>query len=398
MDEVRTLSVTLTDIGHYGDASGRENGQVVFAAYGIPGEKVLVEVYQEKQAYIKGKISHVVDPSPHRTKPPCPYFGICGGCQWQHIAYPFQLELKQRILREQLEQIGNIHSPYIPPTLPSPDPWHYRNHARFSVDTSGRLGFTRADNHKFLAIDYCHLMHPEINSTLAQLQGRGAGAHQVSVRYGVRTGERLIQPSLQHLGIPIESGQTHYFETLFGYRFRVSSPSFFQVNSHQAERLVGAVRDRLELKGDDLLVDAYAGVGTFAVLMAPYVKMVVAIEESASAMEDAEVNCAGFKNVQLARGKTEVVLPELKERPDAVILDPPRVGCHKKVLEALLNIAPPRIVYVSCDPATLARDLGILCQHGYRLKEAFPVDMFPQTYHIESVATLELQPKVAPDG
>ncbi|MEE9198172.1 MAG: 23S rRNA (uracil(1939)-C(5))-methyltransferase RlmD [Dehalococcoidia bacterium] len=316
---------------------------------------------------------------------------MCGGCQWQHIDYAFQLELKQRILKEQLERIGKIPSPYVLPALPSPQPLHYRNHARFSVDASGHLGFIRANSYKFLAIDCCYLMHPEINTILARLQGRCAGQHQVSVRHGVATGEEMVLPSLGQTDFGVESGQPHYFEALLGYRFRVSGPSFFQVNTPQAERLVGAVRDRLALKGDELLVDAYAGVGTFAVLLAPYVNRVVAIEESQSAVGDAQVNCAPFKNVELTLGKTEAVLPELRERPDALILDPPRIGCHGRVLDALLDLAPPRIVYVSCDPATLARDLGVLCHRGYRLKEALPVDIFPQTYHIETVATLELQ-------
>ena len=392
MAKARSIPVTLEDIAHGGDAIGRVDGRVVFASYGIPGEVVQVEVRQEKRDYLKGRVSQVVEPSPHRITPPCRYFGTCGGCQWQHIDYPFQLELKQRILKDQLERIGKIDSPYVPPTLPSPQTFHYRNHARFSLDASGHLGFIQADGYKFMEIDYCHLMHPEINATLAQLQGKCAGAHQISVRYGRGTGDQLVLPSLDHQDIDVESGQPHYFEVLLGYRFRVSGPSFFQVNTLQTERLVGAVRDRLDFKGDELLVDAYAGVGTFAVLLAPYVRRVVAIEESTSAVQDAQVNCAPLKNVELVLGKTETVLPELRERPDAVILDPPRVGCHRKVLDVLLDLAPPRIAYVSCDPATLARDLGILCHRGYRLKEALPVDIFPQTHHIETVATLEFLP------
>ena len=389
--KTRTLTVALTDIGHNGDAIGRERGQVVFASYGIPGEKVQVEVYREERDYVKGKVIDVLEPSPHRTKPPCAYFGVCGGCQWQHMDYSLQLQLKQQILKEQLEKISKIPSPYVLPTLPSPDPWHYRNHARFSTDKQGRLGFVRSDGNKFLPIEYCHLMRPEINSVLAQLQGKYAGAHQVSVRYGTGSGELLIQPALEDTNAEIESERPHFTEMLFGYGFRVSGPSFFQVNTPQAEQLVGAVRDRLALQGNDLLLDAYAGVGTFSVLMAPYVRKVYAIEESASAIKDAKVNCSPFKNIELALGKTELVLPEVNERPAALILDPPRVGCDRRVLKAILKNPPPRIVYVSCDPATLARDLNVLCQGGYRLRDALPVDMFPHTYHIEAVSTLELQ-------
>ncbi len=385
--ESHKLTVTLTGISHVGDAIGRYDDKVVFASYGIPGEKVGVEVYQEKRDYVKANVIDVLEPSPGRTSPPCAYFGACGGCQWQHMDYSLQLQLKQQILKEQLERIGKIDFPYVPPTLPSPDPWHYRNHARFSTDKQGRLGFIRSDGNGFLPIEYCHLMQPEINSVLAQLQGKCPNVHQVSVRYGIGSGEFLIQPP--HDDVEVENGQHHFTEVLFGYRFRVSGPSFFQVNTAQTERMIGAVRDRLTLDGADVLVDAYAGVGTFSILLAPYVRKVYAIEESASAIEDAKANCAPFKNIDLVLGKTELILPQMRERPDALILDPPRVGCDKRVLKAILENPPSRVVYVSCDPATLSRDLNILCEDGYRLKEALPVDMFPQTYHIETVATLE---------
>lgn len=386
MADSQTLTVPLTDISHCGDALGRNDGQVVSASYGIPGETVSVEVSQAKPGYLKGKVTQVIESSPHRTTPPCPYFGVCGGCQWQHIDYPYQLELKRKILREQLESIGTIDSPYVLPTLPSPRQWHYRNHARFSVGRNNELGFIKTDGRRFLPVESCKLMDPEINTALARLQGKGSRAHQVSIRYGTRTGEMIVQPPPQE--DKSQPPQSYFSETLFGYRFRISGPSFFQVNTLQAEQLISEVRDRLNLKGNDVLVDAYAGVGTFAVLLAPYVKRVIAIEESATAISDARVNCAPFRNIEIVTGKTETALPQLEESPDAVILDPPRVGCHGDVLKALLSLSPTRIVYVSCDPATLARDLAILCNGGYRMTESLPVDMFPQTYHIESVSTL----------
>ena len=395
MADTPALTITLTDIAHGGDAIGRDDGRVIFARYGIPGEKVEVQVLRQRRDYAQGRVTRVLDPSPHRTTPPCPYFGVCGGCQWQHIDYPYQLELKRKILKEQLERIGKIDDPYVAPTLPSPDPWHYRNHARFSVDRKGNLGFIQGGDYRHLEIAYCHLMHPEINTTLAALQGKCKGTRQITVRHGIETGDLLIQPSLDSLGIDIESGQDHYYDHLFGYRFKVSSPSFFQVNVRQAERMVGALRDRIAPTGDEVLVDAYGGVGTFALLLAPFFRKVFSIEEAPSAVEDARVNCAPFANIELLKGKTEEVLPELPERPDTVILDPPRVGCHERVLDALLKVYPRRLVYVSCDPATLARDLGILCRRGYTLKEVLPIDMFPQTYHIESIATLEADPSGA---
>ena len=386
MAESQPLTVRLTDIGPGGAALGWKDGRVVLAPYGIPGETVCLEVTRSKGARIEGTVTQVLQPSPHRISPPCPYFGACGGCQWQHIDYEHQLELKRRILKQQLERIGKIQSPYVPPTLPSPQQWNYRNHARFSMGRNNELGFIETDGRRFLQVDSCGLMHPQINRTLGKLQGKGSRAHQVSVRYGTGTGETMIQPAQS--AIDCEPPQSYFSETLFGYRFRISGPSFFQVNTPQAEQLIAAVRDRLDLKGNEVLVDAYAGVGTFAVLLASYVKQVIAIEESSAAVSDARVNCAPFKNIEIVIGKTEAVLPRLEEHPDAVILDPPRVGCQGDVLDALVFLAPRRIVYVSCDPATLARDMGILCQRGYRLLESLPVDMFPQTNHIESVNTL----------
>ena len=239
-----------------------------------------------------------------------------------------------------------------------------------------------------MRIDRCLIMDEGVNEILAHLQDKCEETTQLSVRYGVNTGEWLIQPTLQTLDVTLEVGQTHYEEKLHGTRFRIASPSFFQVNSKQAERLVDLVRECLDLKGNETLVDAYAGVGTFAVLLAPHVARAIAIEESASAVSDARRNIEGLSNVTLVEARTEDALADLEAAPDAVVLDPPRAGCHPRALEALMALAPERVAYVSCDPATLARDLKILCEERYRLLEVRPIDMFPHTYHIEVVATL----------
>lgn len=388
MEERVKLKLTFQDMAYRGEALGRHDGQVVFAIQGIPQEEAIVEVLRWKRRYLVGEVVEVVAPSPHRVVPPCPYFGRCGGCQWQHIEYSFQLELKRRVVAEQLRRIGGFQDPQILPTIPCDSPWHYRNHARFSVDQEGRLGFVRRETHQFAPIYHCLIMHPWISDALAQLQEQCSETTQVSIRFGTRTGAWLIQPTLKSQEIAFASGQTSYEEELLGQRFHISAASFFQVNTMQAEKLIERVRAYLELKGDELLIDAYAGVGTFALLFASQAGRVIAIEESASAVEDARVNLRGLANVELLETKAERALAGLEERPHAVILDPPRVGCHRKAIQALIRLSPERIVYVSCDPTTLARDLKLLCAGQYRLAEVQPIDMFPQTYHIECVALL----------
>lgn len=386
--EPQKLRLSLTDMAFEGGAIGRHDGQVVFAAYGIPGEEAVVEIERYSKDYLMGRVVEVLSPSPHRVEAPCPYFGTCGGCQWQHIDYPFQAELKARIVGEQLRRIGKFEEPPVAATVTAEERWHYRNHARFSTDRQGQLGFVSLLRRRFVRIDHCRIMHPWINGVLERLQGKCAGLHQVAIRYGVRTEQALIHPSLKEIDDSIPSGQTSYEEELLGKRFRISGASFFQVNTRQAEVLIEVVRDRLALAEDQLLLDAYAGVGTFAVLLAPHVKRVIAIEESPAAVADAVINQAGINNIVFYQGKVEQILPDLRQRPQAAILDPPRVGCHPDTIAAVLKRPPARLVYVSCDPATLARDLRALCRGGYRLQEVQPVDMFPQTFHIECVATL----------
>jgi 23S rRNA (uracil1939-C5)-methyltransferase len=386
--EAEKLRLSLTDMAFEGGALARHDGQVVFVAYGIPGEEAVVEIERRSKDYLMGRVVEVLSPSPHRVEAPCPYFGTCGGCQWQHIDYPFQAELKARIVAEQLRRIGKFEEPPVAATVTAEERWHYRNHARFSVGRQGQLGFVSLLRRRFVRIDHCLIMHPWINGVLERLQGKCAGLHQVAVRYGIRTEQALIHPSLKEIDDSIPSGQASYEEELLGKRFRISGASFFQVNTRQAEVLIEVVREKLALAESQLLLDAYAGVGTFAVLLAPYVKRVIAIEESPAAVADAVINQAGLKNIVFYQGKVEHILPELRQRPQAAILDPPRVGCHPDAIAAVLKRPAARLVYVSCDPATLARDLRALCQGGYRLQEVQPVDMFPQTFHIECVATL----------
>ena len=390
------LTIELERAGHQGETVGRrDDGKIVLAAYGIAGERVVVEVREEHPTHIVAEVVEVLRASPERVEPRCPHFGVCGGCQLQHISYEEQGKIKQQVLADQLRQIGGIVNPPVSPILAAENPWNYRNNARFTVRREGVTGFTHWHTHRFEPIDECLIMDTRINDIKRKLDGALINRErQLAVRIGKKTGETLVHPALNEIGDErgVETGQDSHTERLFNVPFKVSAASFFQVNTAQAERMIALVRDRLRPAPSDTIVDAYAGVGTIAALLAPMCGRVIAIEESAAAVRDAEINLAPFPNVEMILAKTEEALPKLKERVDAVILDPPRQGCYPEVIDALRRLQPRRIVYVSCDPATLASDLNRIILGGYTLTDVTPVDMFPHTYHIESVSTLERLP------
>ncbi|TMB99427.1 MAG: 23S rRNA (uracil(1939)-C(5))-methyltransferase RlmD [Chloroflexi bacterium] len=388
LDARRRLAVTFSDMAFEGGAVAHTDDGPVFADYGIDGEEALVEIDSQRAGVSMGRVVEVLRSSPHRVQAPCEYFGRCGGCQWQHISYEHQGELKRHIVREQLRRIGQFADAPVSATVGAENPWGYRNHMRFTAKPRGEVGFMQRGSHRFLRIDRCLIADDEINEMLPKLQGKSGGLHQVAIRRGVRTGDVLVHPDLSGIDASLPGAKKYYEEELLGHRFRISGASFFQTNTPQAEKLVRLVRERLALSPEETLVDAYAGVGTFAVLLAAGVRSVIAVEESAAAVDDAMHNIAGIENIQYYRGKVEEVLPAIERRVDAVILDPPRQGCHPVAIDAVLKLRPGRIAYVSCDPATLARDLRVLVDGGYELLDVTPIDMFPQTYHIECVATL----------
>jgi 23S rRNA (uracil1939-C5)-methyltransferase len=409
------VTLQLTDLAHGGEALGRLDGRVVFVPYGLPGETVKVELVEERRDFARGNLLEVLSPAPSRVEPPCRYYGECGGCSLQHADYQAQLEFKRQVVVEQLGRIGHFEqaAALVRPTIGMISPWEYRNHARFTVGRrQGELCFTRRGTRRLMRIERCLLMQPAINAAVEQIQDRLVGfrGHQVALRHGANSGDLLVNPALEQVP-ELPSGQTALEEQLFDQRFRVAAPAFFQVNTRRerrplpaglrpppwpmpddglsmAEILALVVYDRLAPRGDELLLDLYCGVGTFAILLARAVRAAIGIEESSAAVKDARENASGLSNVSFIAGKSEQLLPSLPERPDAVVMDPARVGCQPEVLEALAGREIPRLVYVSCDPATLARDLAILVERGFRLEDVQPVDMFPQTYHIECVASL----------
>jgi len=385
---------------------------------GLPGELVTIAVEAPakprpgrrsrrwKQRPPRVWITEIQRASPERVAALCPVFGTCGGCQFQHMRYEAQLEWKRAVVEQLLREIGGFDDVEVLPAVPCAVPWHYRNHMRFSVNRAGEPGLTARGSHRVLPLSECPIADEQINRTLAVLGQHKNKPPQVVVRCGTQSGQVLVQPAPtnevaeQLAGAGIDLHTETMEEVLAGERFRIRPSSFFQTNTVQAETMVRMVLDGLldsdrpdtmQPKRAMTVVDAYCGVGTFAVELAQSVEKVIAIEESASAIKDAQWNLRGMENVEILKGKVEDLLPGLAERIDGFVIDPPRAGCQASVLEALVEHPVARIVYVSCDPATQARDLNVLCHvHPvYRLRSIQPLDMFPQTAHIESIAVLE---------
>jgi 23S rRNA (uracil1939-C5)-methyltransferase len=412
------VEVDLEHVAHGGELIGRIDGQVVFVPYGLPGERARAQLVASKRDYAKGELLEVLRPVPGRIVPRCPYFGSCGGCSWQHANYALQLELKRGVLVDQLSRTGRMEDAeeLVREAIGMVDPWMYRNHVRFTLGRKyGDVGYTYRESHRILRVDHCDISHPAINEVLSVIQQRCAGlrAHQIAVRYGSNTGDLLVSPTLPMVP-DLETGQASLTEQVLDRTFTISAAAFFQVNTRRemqtipaqiaapwladrdglysiADLLALLSLDRLQAAPDDRVLDAYCGVGTFAALIAPRVREVVGIDESKAAVRDAEGNTSDLANVRFIVAKTEAALRELDGPIDAVVLDPARVGCAPDVVATLLERHPRRIVYVSCDPATLARDLRLLRDGGYRIDSIEPIDMFPHTYHIESVTTLSWQ-------
>ncbi len=405
------ITLQLTDMAHGGDALGRNEGKVIFVPYAMPGEEVTVEIVEDKGRYARGRLVEILSPSPHRVDPPCPHFGPgrCGGCQWQHIAYPAQLELKATVVGDQLARLGRLPDVPVRRPIPSPSPWQYRNHVQFAVTVDGQLGFVATDGRQVETVEVCYLLHPLLEELFAALDLEQPGLARLSLRSGINTGDQMmifethddLPPALESDlpvscvlllsdGTPINLiGNNHVTELVAGRRFRISATSFFQVNTAAAEKLVGVVGEYLAPAGDEVLLDAYCGVGTFALSLADKVGQVIGIEEDAGAVADARLNAEGMANVEFIEGSVETILPRLERPIGLAVLDPPRQGCKPEALAALIELSPHRFLYVSCDPATLARDAHKLADGGYQLVEVQPVDIFPQTYHVESVALWE---------
>lgn len=407
----QTVTVRMDAMAHGGEAIGRHEGRAVFVPHTIPGELVRVELVEDRDRYARGRLIEVLEPSPVRVAPLCPFFGQdkCGGCQWQHIDTAVQPRIKGMVTLDQFTRVGRFTDPPVFEPLPDPAGWEYRNHALFRVDTEGRLGFLSARSRDVYPICDCLILHPLLSSLFRSLDMTYPELEWLEMRVGTATDDLMIlfqakdeeSPSLE-VDFPISIvqirhddavapliGLDYIIEQIHERDFRISATSFFQVNSSQAAQLVNVVMGALDLHGDERVIDAYCGVGLFAAFIAMEAASVTGIEANPPAIVDADHNLADFDNVDLIEGAVEDVLPELDQNFDAIVIDPPRTGLEPGVVDAIAKQAPTRVIYVSCDPATLARDARRLVHQGYKLAWVQPVDLFPQTYHIENVALLE---------
>jgi|YNPNPStandDraft_1061719.scaffolds.fasta_scaffold36101_2 23S rRNA (uracil1939-C5)-methyltransferase len=415
------IEITLDAIAHGGEAIGRHEGKAIFVPYAIPGERVRVAIVEEKERWARGRLLEVLRASADRVTPPCPHFGPerCGGCQWQHIAYERQAELKGEIVADQLRRLGRLAAAPVADVVVLADDeglldLGYRNHVQFALASTGQPGFRRAASHEVIPIERCLLLSEPLDALHAALDIAWPELTGVTLRASERTGQSLVLletrgtelPELE-LDLPAACavltprgvepliGEPWIEEIVAGRRYRVSAESFFQVNTVGAEALVEIVRGYADVRPGDTVLDAYCGVGLFALALADAAAAVIGIESAPSACEDFAHNAAGLEHVELHEGAVDAVLPVLVEggqRADIVVMDPPRSGAGEAVIRQIAALRPRGIVYVSCDPATLARDSVFLSAAGYALAEAQPVDLFPQTYHVETVALWRARP------
>jgi 23S rRNA (uracil1939-C5)-methyltransferase len=410
------LELDIERMAQGGEGVARWQGYVIFVAGGLPGERVRVRLVQRTASYARGRLLAVRTPAPERIAPRLPE---ASHMPWQHIAYAAQLRFKQTIVREQLARLGGLDDAPVAAVLAAPSPWHYRNTAHLHIaQNQQHIGYHAAGSRRVVDLPEDPLLLPLLNAALHGLRDtlpdisqarRRAHIERITLRGSATYGEAIALlhgkgrlhevaawwqqrlPMLAGVATPTDPHPRTLREKLGGVVFVLSPTSFFQVHTAQAERLLQVVRKGLRLQPGERLLDAYSGAGAFALPLAEALHEVMAIEEhpraAADGVQSAQHNA--LTNVTFITAAVEQALPDITTRFDAAVLDPPRRGCHPAALQALIRLAPPRIAYISCHPGILARDLRTLVQAGYRLVQVQPVDMFPQTPHIESVALLE---------
>ena len=365
-----TVRVTVDRMAHGGRGVGRHDGQVVFVEGAYPGEPALIEITGGGKRHLLGRALTIEEASPARVEAPCIHFGSCGGCQWQSAAYEAQLEWKRSIVSDQLGHLGRMPEVEVRPTI-APGPWYgYRNRMDFKV-VNGRPALSRASSHELVEISRCHLMVPLLQKVFYELPPRPE-AKRVTIRAGVGTGQSAVM--FDHETAVIE-------EIVAGAVFRITGRAFFQNNTAGAEVLVRLVAEALQPEADEVLLDGYAGGGLFAATIGRSCKRAIGVESDRIAAEDFAHN-TGSRAFKKPFEASATMLPK---KFDLAVVDPPRVGLGKPGVAVLVGGRPRAIAYVACDPASFARDAHLLGERGYTLAWVQPVDMFPQTFHIELV-------------
>lgn len=425
----------IESLAYGGDSIAHlEDGRAAFVSGGCPGDTVDAEVTSDQGRFVRATVKEVLEPSADRVKPPCPYFGVCGGCTWQHVSYELQLTSKRSAVVDALTRIGSVTDAdaLVAATVPSPQQYHYRNKIELVVDMSSgrpRLGFHRAGSDGFVAVDSClllpkaHVKDPKsLSGALRYIAGeQDLGITRVGVRVASHTkdveialwtspgafprrmaattlGTAVAASSIVRVlvkgvskarkvtGVEVLAGAGSWRERLSGTVMTISAPSFFQVNTKAAEKLVSLVLEGLAADGTDRVLDLYSGAGTFTLPLSRIAGETVAVESASSAVKDLR------RNLENAGAWADVIGGDAARELatmghiDAIVVDPPRSGLHPDAVASMTATGASRIAYVSCDPTTLARDTKALTANGYRLEVATPVDLFPQTYHIETVA------------
>ncbi|TVQ43716.1 MAG: 23S rRNA (uracil(1939)-C(5))-methyltransferase RlmD [Gloeocapsa sp. DLM2.Bin57] len=440
------VELEIEDLNHQGEGVGRVNGCVVFVRDTVIGDRVLVRILRLRKQYSEARLEKLLVSSPHRVRPYCIVADKCGGCQWQHIDYDYQLQVKRHQVEESLIRVGGFSNVQVADTLTQANSLGYRNKVTYPLGLSAtqqvQAGYYRKGTHKLINLNQCPVQDSRFNSLLSELkqdiQQRGwtidqdlTGVGQLrhlSLRVGRRTGEILLTlvtttwdlpdivpqaqiwleryPALVGVSLNLNrcksnvifgretrniAGQPYLREIFAGLELRLLPDTFFQVNTETAEALLTIIRQRLCLQGHETLLDAYCGIGTFTLPLAQQVAQAIGLEVQQTAVEQAKINASlnNITNVTFYAGAVEHLLSQFS-RPDILLLDPPRKGCDRLVIETIRKVSPPKLVYISCQPATLARDLQLLCQDNlYHLTFTQPADFFPQTAHIEVVAFLE---------
>ena len=448
MRKNQEIVLSIKDLSSKGFGVGRaENGQAVFVAGAFAGDLVKVRLLKLKKSYAYAKIVQLIEPSADRLsandKKICPISVDCGGCQFQELEYSAQLKYKENLLKNAFSKIGNIENAPIFPIIAMQTPYDYRSKATFPIGmVKGKpaVGMYAYNSHRVVPVSHCNIQKPVCRSLIKAVSGlfseipvsvydetthKGllrhlvvrTGAEDVAVIFVINgtklpDADKWISVLKNVLGenfsliinantsktnviftdkFTILHGSGYIYETVGHIKYRISHKSFFQVNPAQAHRLFDIAASHLDK--DDRVLDAYSGIGAIALYIAAKVREVVCIELIESAVEDGifNANLNGISNVSFELGAAEEIIPDILDRGfDAIILDPPRKGCDSKILSSIIKQRIPKIIYVSCDPATFARDIANLCEGGYSLEQVTPVDMFPMTRHVESVGVLRL--------